>query len=87
MMIPVSAVPIPQTAFAVFAKEDGTPEFRKLLAMVTMEKVTPNDDSTHGLRCISAVALGGGHLNPVDWQPGHVGYSADQDPAPWLEAC
>jgi hypothetical protein len=77
--------------FAVFAKEDGTPEFRPVACLGTMQ--TPGDNPTRVLGgfCLSGPEdldkRGGSHLLAADWMRGFVGYSTDTLPDPWLERC
>lgn len=76
----IHITPAHERMSAVFAKEDGAPEFRPVVAWACME----HEDS--GTRCVAGIAVGK-HPEPADFDPAFVGYTRDEMPTPWAEAC
>lgn len=85
MMRIVHITPNQTPAWAVVAREDGTPEFRPVVAWACMEQV----DAENPQRCVAGIALGT-HPEPADFDPLFVGYAYGAEPpaaADWSEAC
>lgn len=67
--------------YAVFVKDDGTPDFRQCACLGTMEA------ENSGARIVSGFPAGGEHLEAADWKPNFVGYASSSDADLWRERC
>jgi hypothetical protein len=75
-------LPVMVPTFAVFATEQGEPEFRPVVALGMMELGTEEKPKR-----VAAGFCVGDHIEPADFKPNFVGFSGDESPAPWRDRC
>jgi hypothetical protein len=75
-------LPVMVPTFAVFADEQGEPEFKQVLALGMMEIGTEGKPKR-----VAAGFTAGDHIEPADFKPNFVAFTDEKDRARWRAAC
>lgn len=75
----LTLVPIFTPTWAVFALEDGTPDFRAVVSIGLIE--VKADQRVAAGFCI------GDHFEPADNKPNFVAFTDKVEAAPWMDRC
>src|SRR5689334_15120336 len=75
-------LPVMTPTFAVFADEQGNPQFRPVVAIGMMDVGTEEKPKR-----VAAGFAAGDRIEPADFKPNFVGYTDEKQTGPWRDRC